>query len=225
MLTSKLKCCRLFAGMSDAEIEQSLNNAQAKVMQYPKNSMIFQQSDTPRLIHILISGAVAICKDSLAGKRTIVTTIRQRGEMFGEVYAFLEKTAYDYYAVATEPAAVLELPKQAFSHCSHQDGSYQAKLVHNMLFLLAEKAYFLNQKLQIMSADSLRQKLAKLLLENADDSGLVRLALNREELADYLRVARPSLSRELMKMRQEGLLSVEGRQIRINDRIKLQACL
>ncbi|MDU4959679.1 MAG: Crp/Fnr family transcriptional regulator [Sporomusaceae bacterium] len=220
MLTSNLKCCRLFAGMSDAEIEQSLQSCQARIMPYPKNSLIFQQSDTPRLIHILLSGAVAICKDSLAGKRTIVTTISQCGEMFGEVYVFLEKKAYDYYAVATENASVLELPQQAFA-----PGDGQAKLVHNMLFLLAEKAYFLNQKLQIMSADSLRQKLAKLLLENADSSGLVRLTLNREELADYLRVARPSLSRELMKMRQEGLLTVANRQIRISDRAGLQECL
>ena len=46
--------------------------------------------------------------------------------------------------------------------------------------------------------------------------------MNREELADYLGTTRPSLSRELMKMQEEGLIRVEKKFIYIPDREKLE---
>ena len=42
--------------------------------------------------------------------------------------------------------------------------------------------------------------------------------MNREQLADFLGVARPSLSRELMKMQKDGLIEVGRKSIRICDR-------
>ena len=41
--------------------------------------------------------------------------------------------------------------------------------------------------------------------------------MNREQMADFLGVTRPSLSRELAAMRDEGLLQMEGRSIRVPD--------
>ena len=41
--------------------------------------------------------------------------------------------------------------------------------------------------------------------------------MNREQMADFLGVARPSLSRELAAMRDEGLLHMEGKKIRVSD--------
>ena len=39
----------------------------------------------------------------------------------------------------------------------------------------------------------------------------VFLKYNREELADYLGTTRPSVSREINKMKKEGLIDVRGR--------------
>ncbi len=41
--------------------------------------------------------------------------------------------------------------------------------------------------------------------------------MNREELADFLNAARPSLSRELMKMQDEGLIAIDRQEIKILD--------
>lgn len=51
-----------------------------------------------------------------------------------------------------------------------------------------------------------------------DENALVELHMNREQLADFLGVARPSLSRELMKMQKDGLIEVGRKSIRICDR-------
>ncbi len=91
-----------------------------------------------------------------------------------------------------------------------------------MLSILAQKAYYLNQKLNILSSNTLRQKISKLLLRNSSKDGNVILKMNREELADFLNVARPSLSRELMKMQEDGLIKIDKNKIKIIDFNEMQ---
>lgn len=63
------------------------------------------------------------------------------------------------------------------------------------------------------------------LLDEAGEDDVVRMEMNREELADYLGVARPSLSRTLMKMQNEGIIEVGKKTIRILQREKIEKFL
>lgn len=90
-------------------------------------------------------------------------------------------------------------------------------MIRNMLGIFAHKAFFLTRRVSLLSSGSLRRKLAALLLEHRRTDGSLALTMNREQMADYLGVTRPSLSRELSAMRDEGLLHIEGRSIRVPD--------
>lgn len=68
------------------------------------------------------------------------------------------------------------------------------------------KEWLTIKKLNIVSTVSLTERIATWLLDEAEERDVVRLKLNREELADYLGVARPSLSRALMRMQKEGMI-------------------
>ena len=59
-------------------------------------------------------------------------------------------------------------------------------------------------------------------MEQAVEGDIVKLTMNREELADYLGTTRPSLSRELMKMQQEHLIETGKNVIKIVDRNALE---
>ena len=89
-------------------------------------------------------------------------------------------------------------------------------MVTNLLHVLAHKAYFLNQKLLIFSSFSLRKKIAVYLLQQANGSSTITLKLNRESMAEYLAIPRPSLSRELMNMQKDGLLSLSKDTVTLN---------
>ena len=58
-----------------------------------------------------------------------------------------------------------------------------------------------------------------------DEDNNVILAMSRENMADYLNVARPSLSRELANMNAEGLIEVKGRQIKVLEPEELEMML
>ena len=223
-IVSKIKDNVLFHQMEEAEIEYSLNCCQAKIRSYNKAQKIFSQQDPPKSLYILVSGSIVVCRDSLNGKRYIVTNICEK-EMFGEVYVFLEEEDYPYYALATSDSKVLEIPKTFFFNQHQKDCSGHNLMIRNMLNILAKKAFFLNNKVQLLSHGSLRQKIAKYLLEYIDESMYVKLNMNREEFADYLSVARPSLSRELNKMQKDGLVEVDRDIIRVFNYKNLVDCV
>ena len=56
---------------------------------------------------------------------------------------------------------------------------------------------------------------------NMDRQGFVKLNMSREDLANYLNVKRPSLSRELINMHRDNLIEVSGRTIKVVDIEKL----
>lgn len=224
-MLAKLKQSPLFAGMNEEEIQKCLVCSKSEIVRYEKEETIFYQQDEPRYLHVLLEGSVAVCRDSVSGKRSIIATFSRPGELFGEVFVFLGKKEYDNYAQAAAPAAVLQMPKIFLYHTCGQNCGYHQALISNMLSILAYKAYYLNQKLQVVSGATLRQKIARILLQSAAADGSVALAMKREELADFLNVARPSLSRELLKMQEEGLLRLDGRQIFAPDWERLQTIL
>lgn len=214
--------CPLFTGMTGEEITSCLQASNSTIAAYEKDEMIFFQTDLPAHLLILMDGAVAICSDTASGKRNLVAMFDQRGELFGEVFVFLKHKEYGHYAQAVTQARVLRIPKEYFFQSCGKDCEYQSRLISNMLTILAQKAYFLNQKVQILSGSSLRQKIAGVLLRNTGADGKVTLSMNREELADFLNTARPSLSRELMNMQREGLIQIQKRDIYIVDADGLQ---
>ena len=220
-----LNKCPLFAGMSEGEIKSCLMCSGAEIVRYEKDQIIFFQQDVPSKLYVLLEGSVAVCCDSASGRRTILATFTEPGELLGEVFLFLDNMTYDNYAQAATPAKVLQMPKWFLYQNCEKHCAFHTKLISNMLSILSQKAYYLNQKLQIISGSTLPQKIARVLAQNAAPDGTVRLGMNREEMADYLNVARPSLSRELMKMQQDGLIRISGRSIAIEDAEGLQELL
>jgi CRP-like cAMP-binding protein len=77
-----------------------------------------------------------------------------------------------------------------------------------MLGIMARKTLLLSKKLNYALMRNIRDKITAYLLDEFERKGkkIILLPYNREELADYLSVDRSALSRELSKMRQEGLL-------------------
>ena len=87
-----------------------------------------------------------------------------------------------------------------------------------MLEIFSRKEFHITKKLHIVSTASLRERIAIWLIDSMDSEGKVVMRMKREELADFLGVARPSLSRELMRMQSDGLIEVSKKCICIKDK-------
>ncbi len=213
----KLETSKLFHSITEAELERILKCSKAGIRKYPEGSYIFEQGGKPSKLFLLLEGQVQICKDFTSGKRDVLYMVEE-GNVFGEIFLFGDRRHYWYDAVASADVAVLEMPWDFFYHFCSNACDHHKQLTQNMLEILSENNLKITRKLHIVSTSSLRERIAIWLIDSVDDKDCVELHMNREQLADFLGVARPSLSRELMKMQRDGLIKVEKKSIRVCDR-------
>ena len=213
-MTFRLKDSPLFYEMAQEEIDACVKCSKAKILDFAKDEMIFTADAEPKSVFVLLEGDVLIYKVTLSGKRDIFMHVDKPGDVFGEVYLFMKKARYEYYSVTLKQSKVIEIPQDYFYYTCSENCNHHVKLIRNMMRILARKAYLFNLKLQILASGTLRQKIIRYFFEYLEE-GIVRMTMSREMFADYLNVARPSLSRELMKMESEGLIIIKGRTIEI----------
>ncbi len=80
----------------------------------------------------------------------------------------------------------------------------------------------MTKKLHIITNTTLKQKLALWLMEISGGQKKAVMDMNREELADYLGVTRPSLSRTMMELQKQGIIRIEGKTVWIDHMEELE---
>ena len=217
-----LKNTGLFREVTPTEIQKMMKCAGAVTKEYQTGEYIFREEDIPQFLYLILEGEVSIVKDFTSGRQDILY-MAGTGEVFGENFFNPEEKPYWFNAVANEKSMILLLPwKFFFGFCSNACEHHQ-QLIRNMLEIMAVRSFDMTKKAHILSSTTLREKIAVWLLENMEN-GSVDTGMNREEMASYLGVTRPSLSREMMKMQREGIIEVEKGRIVICDMDKLNNC-
>ncbi|MDY2919134.1 MAG: Crp/Fnr family transcriptional regulator [Anaerococcus sp.] len=202
-----LKKIDLFKNLSEEDLEKISQYISLEERSYRKGETIFNRGDISKDLFYLREGKIAIYNIDSNGKRFILESL-DKPMVFGEIYAYLD-LPFDFYGEAMVDSKIIII--RDFKKII--EASPRALLV-NFIDLLARKTLSLSRKNQIISSQSLRQKISKVLLEN-EVNNKVDLTMTREELADYLSVTRPSLSRELSNMVDSDLIEIDGRNIYI----------
>lgn len=215
-MSLKLSEVKLFSGLEENTIKEILNKF-ASEKEFKKGEYIFSKGEEPKFMFILEKGEITVFSDDVFGKRELLSSFSKPGDLFAEVYLYLEKKTYHFSAIADTDVKVITLSREFFSQIYDYETLAGRIIMENYLNILSEKLYYFNQKIRMMSGFTLRQKLSRYILENRDNSLEFILTYNREELADYLGSTRPSVSRELSKMQEEGLISIDRSKIKILD--------
>ncbi len=129
------------------------------------------------------------------------------------VYSPLENQAYWVEADTECQIMFIDYPhliKRCENACPHH-----SQLVDNLFRITARKTQAMAMHIHVLSQRSLRQKLLAYFSFLRLLTGLIpfTLPLNYRALADYLGADRSAMTRELSKMKREGLLKTEGRRI------------
>ena len=206
---------RLFRGISETELKRMLECAKFNYKKYHKGDVIFRQDESVENYYVLLKGQVMIAKHLISGKKNILYIVREN-QVFGEEQTF------QYEAWAVSDVELIEMPKTFFYSFCTNACKHHKQLIQNLLEMLSMKEGLAVKKINIISAASLKERISIWMLEEADDQGVVQVEMNREELSDYLGVARPSLSRTLMQMQSEGIIKVEKKQMQILDVKKIR---
>lgn len=220
--------CRmpLFQGISREDLILLMNCINPQVCTYEAHALIASAGDDLTGIGIMLKGRAAVSKENTAGDRMILSLLGP-GDMFGEMPAFSGSNIWPATICAQEPSTVLFLPPGMIVSGCHMACERHRMLTRNMLGVLTRKALLLNHKLDYLTIKSLRGRISTYLLEQRMEAGsdTFVLPMKRHELADFLNVSRPSLSREMCRMREEGLIDFYRSSVRIRDVVALRSAL
>ncbi|MDR0916212.1 MAG: Crp/Fnr family transcriptional regulator [Oscillospiraceae bacterium] len=202
-----LSKCALFENISGENLLAMLKCLSANVSRFGKGEFIFTAGEAPERVGVLLSGTLHIMREDFFGNRILITVV-EHGDLFGESFACAETAELPVSAVAATDCAVLLCDYRRIVKSCTNACEFHARLVQNMLNILANKNIHLTQKLEHVTQHNTREKLLSYLAERAQLAGQSKftIPLNRQELADYLAVERSAMSAELSRMRADGLI-------------------
>lgn len=202
-----LKQCTLFSQISEEDLLSMLRCLNARICNYEKNQVIFMEGEPAKTVGIVLSGSVSVVRDDYYGNRTIVAHIEPTF-LFGETFACANIQNMPVSVVSESSSMIMLIDcKRILTVCSHSC-RFHHHLIHNLLQVVATKNLLLNQKIEITSQKTTREKLMSYLLFQAkkNNSAAFSIPYDRQALADYLGVERSAMSAEISKLRKEGII-------------------
>ena len=206
----------LFAGLSESEIQALAQRSVER--RFAGDEMLFWEGTPCTGIFLLTEGSVKIFKTSATGREMMLSLETAPGSV-AELPLF-DGGPYPASVRAVGPVVALFINKNDFHQVCRQFPDVALKL----LAVVGRRLRHLVGVVEAMTFGSVTQRLAKLLLDTSRQAGSDEfdLTVTHQELASRLGTVREVISRNLARFRAEGLVQIQGHQLRILDRESLQ---
>ena len=210
---------RLFAGISEAELEGMLKKLSAYTAFFSKNSVIWGMGERVELAGIVLSGRVEAWRYTSDGQAN-VSVVHEAGDLFGDVLMSARTVGSPVELRTQRPSKILFLSLDALLRCCAESGGRDcARFLSNLLEEISEKYWALQNHLRLLSIPDGRTRLDAYLTQQVERTGeVVCVGLTRERMAQHLGMNRSALSRLLGTMQREGVLELRRGAIRLLPR-------
>lgn len=205
-----LEKCTLFAGIRREDFGGMLGCLGARVMSAKKNQVIFAEGEQAHNVGIVLTGSVQIIKEDFYGNRSIVARI-EPAELFGESFACAGISMLPVSVIAVQDSQIMIIDCRCITVSCTNACVFHSRMIFNLLRVVAAKNLVFNQKIEIISKRTTREKLMAYLMNQAKLQGknTFTIPYDRQALADYLAVERSAMSAEISKLRKEGIIECE----------------
>ena len=178
---------------------------------FSKGSTIFAPGDTPDALYVLVSGLVTLSHLSEGGQESILRVFGP-GDVFGEL--FLTVPARPFLARALTACVVTLIPRKTFLHLVSTIPRIGFNFTCVLSRHLAEMAFDRAQSSHKWSSQRLALTLLKLAAAHGveqEGGTAITLALTHQILADMIGTSRETVTRDLRRLKQKGMVSQRGR--------------
>ena len=200
----------LFGSLSDSELRALMQRAIKR--RFEAGEMLFWEGEPCAGIFLIVEGSVKIFKTSASG-REMMLALETAPSTVAELPLF-DGGPYPASVRVVEPVLAYFINKTDFQQVCRQYPDVALKV----LAVVGRRLRHLVMVVESMTFGSVTQRLARLLLDSGED---VFPLPTHQELASRLGTVREVVSRNLGRFRAQGLIAMQGRDVRILDRTGL----
>ena len=210
----------LFSALQDAELEQVAGVIRKK--DYRKNDVIFHQDEPGNALFIVTSGLVKISLMDKNGREAILKMV-YANDFFGEM-SLLDGYFRSATVTAVEACQAILLARDDFISLIKE----HPELILSMLLTLSRRIRKTDEKIASLSFFDAPGKVAGSLLDITRNhtpdaaTGLVTLAVSRQNMADIAGISRETLTRVLHDFQSKSYIRLHKRKITILDHHALE---
>ncbi len=221
-----LSKCTLFNGIIAEDIGNLVSCLGSFTKDYKNDEYVFLSGNEVNHIGVLLSGQAEIIKENLAGSRHIMAFL-DPAQIFGEGIVCTAKRISPVTIRVKEDSKILFVPYERITKSCSNSCNFHVQIIQNMMMILGQKNFMLNNKIEILTLKGMREKVASYLLSEYKNCNSLSFQItpNRNELAEYLNVSRTSMCRELAKMKDEQILDYYQNSFKILSVDALKECL
>lgn len=201
-----------------AELAKAFTTAGRK-SSFSQGQSIVREGEFPHFIYQVISGNVHLSRSHEYGRDYIIAELGP-GEIFG-IPTILERAPFHYTAKAINEVSCQMLPTKALLDLINTDRSVTEALMR----LLAGRLVEHSERLVHQAYDSVRRRTALVVCDLYEKYDGSPLELSRDELAQMVGSTKESVIRALSDFKREGLLTTEGKTIRVQEVVALRGLL
>ena len=196
----------VFRNLTKQDISDIHDCGLMRSKKYKKGDIILAMGTYTDRLGVVLDGSVTIENIDLWGNRSILSGV-STGHVFGETYALTgEMLMVD--AVASSDCEILFLDIKKMTGPAYRDRSWFPVMLMNLLMMSSRKNLTLSNRIFHTSSKRVRSRLQSYLsfCSMQAESEEFDIPFDRQQLADYLNLDRTAMSKELGRMRDEGIL-------------------
>ena len=197
----------IFREMDEDEVADSLKFLRANEQNFKKGTTILHAGDVTDKMGLVMKGSVTIESDDVWGNRTILSNV-EMGQFFAETYSLLPGEPMLVNVVANEDCRILFLRIDSLKQLQNNMDRWILKFVSNLLIISTHKNLMLSSRSFHTAPKTIRGRVMTYLnsVSMQKHAREFNIPFDRQQLADYLNLERTALSKELGKMKRDGLI-------------------
>jgi CRP-like cAMP-binding protein len=204
----------LFKGIHPSKQGFLLKMLEASSLHFSVNELVSSKIKMNNYIAIVKTGYLNIIKTDSAGNRSLVEVLDE-GDVFGTNISNLVNSDYD--VIAKEESLVIFIDTAYIYSNANINSSIFSQFLINLLEITQRKLVLNNERVDILTNKTIRNKLLSYFKYSYMDTNarIVYVPSSFTALADYLAIDRSAMSRELKNLKDEGLIEIKNKKIKL----------
>ncbi|KZL91531.1 Crp/Fnr family transcriptional regulator [Clostridium magnum] len=206
----------LFKSFAKEELIKVFDTCKHNIKKYEKDHVIHLENYICDNIDIILEGKVSVQKIDENGSVLTINVFSDR-DILGENLIFSSRSYYPMTITSMSDVTILHIQKESILDLCEKNPVFML----NLITAISDKTIILTDKINSITLKTIRQCIIDFLKYEyqIQKSDVIKLGISKKDLAERLGIQRTSLSRELNKMREDGLLEYDAKTITLKKLI------